>query len=101
MKPGNTYVALDNRITENDYRSTLRLTENSAEESKNSDGWTWVAALVVAALFIVSGYLDQESGMLERASATGVADRYASNTSAPQALVANANGSGRQFDKGY
>ena len=66
-----------------------------------SDGWTWVAALLVAALFIVAGYLDQESGVPGVAFAAGNATAQASDISRPRAPVEDANWARRQVDKGY
>lgn len=96
MKPGTNYVTLDKRITENDYRSPVGLTDYASEPGKSSDGWAWVAALVVAALFIVSGYFDQESRNDGRTTSSGATQSYASSASPAQVLVAIP-----QFDKGY
>ena len=101
MNAGTDYVTLDKRITRNDPHSAVRWAGASEEDDTTSGGWTWLAALLVAALFIVSGYLDQEAGLIEAASTSAVAERYASSTSAPQAMVAGTNGADRQADKGY
>lgn len=101
MKPGTNYVTQDKRITENDYRSPVGLTDYVSEPGKTSDGWAWVAALVVAALFIISGYFDQESRNDGRTTSSGAVHSYPSSTSSAQVLVANAGVAVRHFDKGY
>ena len=101
MSPGPHYVAFDKRITGNDYRPASRLTAPADEEGTASTGWTWVAVLVVAALFIVSGYWDQESGIVESANAAATQDRYAPKNSAPQVAIGNATRADRQSGKGY
>lgn len=101
MELGNDFVSPDKRITQNDFRSDQYWSERP-DESTAGDGWTWVAALLVAALFIVSGYLDQESGISHASSASGAAGTYTSS-SAPQASIASASvsESDRRSDKGY
>ena len=101
MNPGTDYVTPAKRISENDYRSTRHLSENFVGEGMSSPGWTWLAALLVSALFIVSGYLDQESGIMEPASSSVLPERHASNISAPQVMVTGANKADGESAKGY
>ena len=100
MSTSTSYVAVDKRITQQDYRTPHLSGMPGGEETSNS-GWTWVAAIAVAALFIVSGYLDQESRMLEGSSTSAATEKYAANNSATQAPGANASTAERQSEKGY
>ena len=101
MNAGTNYVTLDKRIVENTYRPSLRLTEDFGEEDSSTSGWTWAAALTIAALFIVSGHLDQAARNPDATSPAQVAEKYASNTAAPQALPAGAHNADHQAEKGY
>ena len=74
----------DERVAVTDYLAAAR-SELAYDEESGSSGWTWIAAILIAALFIVSGYLDQESGMFESSATQATGDKYASNSSAPQA----------------
>ncbi len=98
MELGTDFVSPDKRITENDFRSGKLWTERP-DESAAGDGWTWVAALLVAALFIVSGYLDQESASTA-SSASGAAGTYTASAG-PHSSIASAAAADRQSDKGY
>ncbi len=93
---GTDFVSPDKRITGNHFRSGQYWSERP-DESAADGGWTWVAALLVAALFIVSGYLDQEAGMTHASSTSNTAQPYASNSSAiPTSTTSIASN-----DKGY
>ena len=82
------------KITDNNGRTSVRWSERPDENGASSNGWTWVAALLVAALFIVSGYLDREAEN-HSASSSGSAANYASNTTTPGTSV------GPIREKGY
>ena len=99
MNVGTDCVSPGKRITENHQRVAPHATEKPDESSTSNDGWMWVAAILVAALLIVSGYFEQEAANHEAASAAG--ERYASNIRAPQTLMAGANSAGHKPDKGY
>ena len=96
MELGTHFVSPDKRISDNDFRSSVRLPME--EDGSMSDGWTWVAALLIAALFIVSGYLDQESNNSQHASA-GASQNYAVGPSGVSASVSGA--ADYQAEKGY
>lgn len=95
MELGTDFVTPDKRISDNDFRSSLRLPVE--EDGSMSDGWTWVAALLIAALFIVSGYLDQESNNVQQSRA-GASQNYAAGPSSGSASV---SGGDYQAEKGY
>ena len=102
MNLGTDYVSPENRVVTSDPRFDMRLTENFDDEDASSSGWTWVAAILLAGVLIVSGYLDQESGIIDGASsASAVGERYASNTSAPRTGVADTHRTDKPSDKGY
>jgi hypothetical protein len=96
MELGTDFVTAGKRISDNDFRSSVRLPVE--EDGSVSDGWTWVAALLIAALFIVSGYLDQESNNSQQARA-GVSQNYAQGPSSGSASVSGAGD--YQAEKGY
>ncbi|MEP7155421.1 MAG: hypothetical protein ABI905_06585 [Betaproteobacteria bacterium] len=98
MELGTDFVTPDKRISDNDFRASHRTPGGDQGEGSMSDGWTWVAALLVAALFIVSGYLDQESG-IQHASANGPAQSFASSSPGSSASVGG--GESYQSEKGY
>lgn len=99
MSPGSDFATPDTRVATSDARFDMRLTENFYDADQTSAGWTWVAAILIAGVLIVSGYLDQEGGSLATASAAG--ESYAVNTSSSQTVVAAAKQTERQSDKGY
>jgi len=98
MELGTDFISPDKRISDNDFRSSLRMPAD--EDSGISGGWTWVAALLVAALFIVSGYLDQESAMNHASVGTGASQSYASRPADGSAIVGGGNAD-YQAEKGY
>ena len=101
MSDGTDYVSPENRVATSDPRFDMRLTENFDDDT-SSNGWTWVAAILLAGVLIVSGYLDQESGIIDGASSvSAVGERYASNTSAPRTGVADTHRADKRSDKGY
>lgn len=99
MSSGTNYASAENQVATSDARFDMRLTENFDDDA-SSTGWTWVAAILIAGVLIVSGYLDQEAGNIEGTGTSTVGERYASNVSARQP-VADANRLVRRADKGY
>ena len=95
----NNYATPENQVATSDARFDMRLTENFDDDA-SSTGWTWVAAILIAGVLIVSGYLDQEAGNIEGTRTSTVGERYASNVSARQP-VADANTLVQRADKGY
>lgn len=92
-------LQLDRRITGNDGRASERARDSEGQAS-STDGWTWVAALIVAALFIVSGYLDQEAGVDDGATSSATSQRISGNSASPS-MVINTETVERRSDKGY
>jgi len=95
------YVTPGQRIVESDFRSTMPSLDIPDDADALSDGWTWVAALLVAALFIVAGYLDQESGIPGVAFSARDSTAQVSVNAGPATQVDDANWAHRQVDKGY
>ena len=91
----------DKPAATSDARFDMRLTEKFDDDDASSAGWTWVAAILIGGVLIVSGYLDQESVNAGSAAASAVGQRYASNTSATPAGAEVVNRSGHRSDKGY
>ena len=89
MSPGPDLATLETRVATSDARFDMRLTENFEDADQTSAGWSWVAAILIAGVLIVSGYLDQEAGSIATASAGR--ERHAMNTSSSQTVVAAAN----------
>lgn len=69
MNAGIRFVANINRVSANvptsDPRLDMRLTEKFDDDELDSTGWTWVAAILIGVVLIVSGYLVQESSRFE------------------------------------
>ena len=102
MSLGTDYVSTENRVATSDPRFDMRLTENFNDDDASGSGWTWVAAILLAGVLIVSGYLEQESANVgSTSSAPTIGERYASNTSAPQTRVADTHKTDKRSDKGY
>ena len=101
ISPHADYVTPGKKNVKNDTRTTMPSLEIPGDAYTLSDGWTWVAALLVAALFIVAGYLDQESGVPGVAFAAWDTTMQAPVNSGPPTQVDDANWAHRQMDKGY
>ncbi len=91
----------DNHAATSDARFDMRLTEKFDDDDASSAGWTWVAAILIGGVLIVSGYLDQESANVAGITATTVGQRYAAHPSASQTVIADATRTDRRADKGY
>ncbi len=96
MYLGTDSITPEQRVAVSDPRFDMRMTGNLDSENALSTGWTWVAAVLVAAMFIVSGYLDEESRSTESSTASGPAEGYTANTAMPSAAVAASPGQGRK-----
>ena len=88
MNAATRYVANVNNIAANvptsDPRFDMRLTEKFEDDESDHSGWTWVAAILIGGVLIVSGYLEQEPTRTDRAS-THVSDqRHSTNQTASQ-----------------
>ena len=99
MSSGTNYASAENQVATSDARFDMRLTENFDDDASGT-GWTWVAAILIAGVLIVSGYLDQEAGIIEGKSTSTVGERYASNVSAHQPM-ADTSRLVHRADKGY
>ncbi len=99
MSYGTNYATPENQVATSDARFDMRLTENFDDDA-SSTGWTWVAAILIAGVLIVSGYLDQEAGNTAGTRTSTAGERYASNVSTRQP-VADANRLVQRADKGY
>ena len=91
----------DKHAATSDARFDMRLTEKFDDDDASSAGWTWVAAVLIGGVLIVSGYLDQESANDAGITATTVGQRYAAHPSASQTVIADATRTDRRTDKGY
>jgi hypothetical protein len=101
MSIGIDYVTPNQRIAENDFRSGMHLPDTADGDNTLSIGWTWIAVLLVAALFIVAGYLDQQSATPDTSFDSAHATSPGSNISVPRAPGAEANSADRPSARGY
>ena len=96
MELGTDFITPNKRISDNDFRASHRA---SVDENDTGGGWTWVAALLVAGLFIVSGYLDQESASAQtQLSESSASPSYVASPPGGATMVA---GQAYQAEKGY
>lgn len=101
MNLATNHASPENKVATSDARFDMRLTEKfDDDDDATSSGWTWVAAILIAGVLIVSGYLDQESASIQSSSSV-ISANYASSSSAPQTMVADANRPAHRLDKGY
>jgi len=102
MNLATNHASPENKVATSDARFDMRLTENfDDDDDATSSGWTWVAAILIAGVLIVSGYLDQETATIQASASSGVSASYAPSSSARQTLVADANKPAHRLDKGY
>ena len=96
-------ISPEQRVAVSDPRFDMRMTGKFDDESALSASWTWAAAILIAAMFIVSGYMDEESRRAEGRTVSGSADTFASNTAMPLAstFVANSQNMDERSAKGY
>ena len=100
-------ISPEQRVAVSDPRFDMRMTGQFDDESALSTSWIWAAASLIAATFLVSGYMDEESRRVEGSTAVGSADRYVSNTAMPMPLtststfVANSQSTDHRSAKGY
>jgi hypothetical protein len=101
MGRGTDSITAEQRVAVSDPRFDMRGTGQFDDDDAPSTGWTWVAAIMIAAMFIVSGFLDEESRNTDGATAAGVTNSYAARTAEPSAAAANTILTERQSAKGY
>jgi hypothetical protein len=101
MALGTDHITAEQRVAVSDPRFDMRGTGQLEDDEGSGTGWTWVAVIMVAAMFIVSGFLDEESRTIGGATAAGVTDSYVANTTVPSTAVANAIRMERRSPKGY
>lgn len=94
-------ITAEQRVAVSDPRFDMRGTGQVDDDEAPSTGWTWVAAIMIAAMFIVSGFLDEESRNTDGATAAGVANGYAAHTTGPSAGISNTVLTERPSSKGY
>ena len=90
----------ENEVATSDPRFDMRLTEKFDDDDSLSNGWTWVAAIMIAGVLILSGYLDQESTSIQSSSSV-VSTNYASSSSAQRTTLADANRPAHRSGKGH
>ena len=100
MNLATNYASSENKVATSDPRFDMRMTEKFDDDDSTGSGWTWVAAILIAGVLIVSGYLDQETASIQPSSSV-ISANYASSSSAPQTMVADANRPAHRLDKGY
>ena len=100
MKLATASASPKNEVATSDPRFDMRLTEKFDDDDSSSSGWSWVGAILIAGVLIVSGYLDQESASIQSSSSV-ISANYASSSSAPQTMVADAYRPAHRLDKGY
>ena len=101
MNLATNHASPENKVATSDARFDMRLTDKfDDDDDSTGSGWTWVAAILIAGVLIVSGYLDQETASIQPSSSV-ISANYASSSSAPQTMVADANRPAHRLDKGY
>ncbi len=104
MNLGTDSISPEQRVAVSDPRFDMRMTGKLDDESALRSSWIWVAALLLAGMFIVSGYMDDESRRAERKAVSG-SDTYASSSSmsspSTSTLVATSQNSDQRSAKGY
>ena len=102
-------ISPEQRVAVSDPRFDMWMTGQFDDESALSTSWIWAAAILIAATFLVSGYMDEESRRVEGSTASRSADRYVSNTAMPMPMpltltstfVANSPSTDHRSAKGY
>ena len=86
MNAATRYVANVNHVAANvptsDPRFDMRLTEKFEDDESDHSGWTWVAGILIGGVLIVSGYLEQDSTSIDRASTHVSEQKYGANKTA-------------------
>lgn len=101
MQPATRYVSNINRVMQKDKNFDLHLNEYAEDEDAASTGWTWVAAILIGGVLIVSGYLDQESRSFERSVVTTADHRGGAYRNASLAVPAANKSTAMPREKGY
>ena len=88
MNAATRYVAKVNNVAANvptsDPRFDMRLTEKFGDDESDRSGWTWVAGILIGGVLIVSGYLEQGSTSIDRASTHVSEQKYGTNKTTSQ-----------------
>ena len=88
MNAATRYVANVNHVAANvptsDPRFDMRLTEKFEDDESDHSGWTWVAGILIGGVLIVSGYLEQDSTSIDRASTHVSEQKYGANKTPTQ-----------------
>ena len=99
------YVGNVNHVAANaptsDPRFDMRLTEKFEDDDSDHGGWTWVAGILIGGVLIVSGYLEQESTSIDRASTHVSEQKYGTNKTASQHVAVDTVRADPRAVKGY
>lgn len=105
MNAATRYVANVEHVATNvrtsDPRFDMRLTEKFEVDESEHNGWTWVAAILIGGVLIVSGYLEQESTRSDRASTHGSSQRHSTNQTTSHYVVVDTVRANPRAGKGY
>ena len=105
MHHGTDSISPEQRVLVSDPRFDMRMTGKLDDENALRNSWPWAAALLIAGMFIVSGYMDKESRRAEGSTVAGAADTYTSNTALSLPLtstfVATSQNTDQRSAKGY
>ena len=105
MNAATRYVANVNHVAANvptsDPRFDMRLTEKFEDDESDHNGWTWVAAMLIGGVLIVSGYLEQESTRSDRASTHASDQRNGTNQTVSQYAAVDTVRANPRAVKGY
>jgi hypothetical protein len=106
MHHGTDSISPEQRVLVSDPRFDMRMTGKLDDESALRTSWPWAAALLIAGMFIVSGYIDEESQRVEAKPISGSAETSTSNTTMPMpssasTFVATSQSTDHRSAKGY
>ena len=105
MNAATRYVTNVNHVAANaptsDPRFDMRLTEKFENDDSDHNGWTWVAGILIGGVLIVSGYLEQESTSIDRASTHVSEQKYGTNKTASQHVAVDTVRADPRAVRGY
>lgn len=106
MHHGTDSMSAEQRVLISDPRFDMRMTGKLDDENALRTSWPWAAALLIAGMFIVSGYMDEESRRVDAKLASRLAETYTSNTAMPMpssasTFVATSQSTDHRSAKGY
>ena len=106
MHHGTDSISPEQRVLVSDPRVDMRMTGKLDDDNALRTSWPWAAALLIAVLFIVSGYMDEESRRVDAKPISGSVETYTSNTAMPMSssastFVATSQSTDHRSAKGY